>query len=194
MKTAAGQGAVNVIQWLHRNRTEGCSEKAMLGAARGHVRVMATYTPPGGLHDLQLTSLSWQAKLRRCCFSTMFERRNYHKMLQTVVKSLGARVLQSGHSVSLPLICRNRVKDCVLHNRKEWQGQGTLTGHFDFGILGGTCVARRIERLTRSSRLKPCRTPTATASRCTRRIPPLDLERLRWRPWQLPHKCTAYKR
>ncbi|GMF15081.1 unnamed protein product [Phytophthora lilii] len=41
MKCAAANGHLNVVEWLHRNRTEKCTTKAMDEAAtNGHLNVV----------------------------------------------------------------------------------------------------------------------------------------------------------
>lgn len=41
MDEAAANGYLNVVQWLHANRTEGCTTKAIQYAARnGHLEVV----------------------------------------------------------------------------------------------------------------------------------------------------------
>ncbi|KAG6973420.1 hypothetical protein JG688_00003547 [Phytophthora aleatoria] len=41
MDRAAGNGHLEMAEWLHRNRSEGCSTKAMdLAAANGHLKVV----------------------------------------------------------------------------------------------------------------------------------------------------------
>lgn len=41
MNLAAAKGHLDVIQWLHENRTEGCTRRAMEDAAyHGHVEVV----------------------------------------------------------------------------------------------------------------------------------------------------------
>ncbi len=76
MDFASDNGHLDVVKWLHYNRTEGCTRKAMDYAENGHVDVVKWFLynrTEGGTTD----TMDWTAKrgitaVKKTEFSSMF--------------------------------------------------------------------------------------------------------------------------